>query len=88
MKQSALKFVNRILLVLLLGVVIGLAGYKITEGGTWASLHQYAGILFAIVGILHLAYSWGWVRANFLKKKKAVAPSHKTGKQQGKKHHK
>ena len=71
MKQSILKFLNPILFIFFIVTAVALALYKVTGGHeTYREIHQFAGIMFMIVGILHLFYNWGWVRTNFLKKKK------------------
>lgn len=71
MKQSILKFLNPILLIFFIVTVVAMALYRLTGGSeTFGEIHEFAGIMFIIVGILHLFYNWGWVRTNFLKKKK------------------
>ncbi len=71
MKNKALKFLNPILLLMFLVTMVAMVLYKIGPGSeTLGDIHQFAGILFAIVGLLHLYYNWGWVRSNILNKKK------------------
>ncbi|HOZ01396.1 MAG TPA: DUF4405 domain-containing protein [Candidatus Syntrophosphaera sp.] len=70
MKNNALKFINPILLLLFLIAVIAMAIYKIDQGDAWAEIHEFAGILFFCVGLIHLYYNWGWVRTNIFKQKK------------------
>ncbi len=72
MKPQTLRILNPILLLLVLLVVTGLAGYKTTELDLWRELHEISGILFLIGGFLHLILNWGWVRASYLKKKKSA----------------
>lgn len=71
MKQSILKFLNPILFIFFTITAVAMVLYKMTGGSeTFGEIHEFAGIMFFLTGILHLYYNWGWVRANFLKKKK------------------
>lgn len=71
MKTKALKFINPILFVLFLVALVAMLVYKAGPGHeTLAEIHEFAGILFFIVGLLHLYYNWGWVRSNILKRNK------------------
>jgi len=76
MKNKALKFINPILFILFLVALIAMVLYKFGPEGVRNSegvgeLHEWAGILFFFVGVLHLIYNWGWVRMNIFGKKKA-----------------
>ncbi|MBW6514119.1 MAG: hypothetical protein K0B87_05125 [Candidatus Syntrophosphaera sp.] len=71
MKNTALKFLNPILLLLFIIAAVAMLIYRLGGGSElMGQIHAWAGILFFIVGILHLFYNWSWVRANILKKKK------------------
>jgi protein-S-isoprenylcysteine O-methyltransferase Ste14 len=69
MKNKSLKFLNPILFVLLLLIVIGLIGYKATDLDAWGKVHEICGIMFFILGIVHIYLNWNWVKANLIKKK-------------------
>jgi len=34
----------------------------------WFGLHQYNGLVFIFLALLHLMLNWSWVKANFFKK--------------------
>lgn len=75
MKNTALKFINPILFILLLTTFIAMMLYKFGPESMRGSedlgvIHTWAGMLFFIVGIIHLIYNWSWVRANILGKRK------------------
>jgi len=77
MKNTALKFINPILAVLFLAVIITVGLYKfgpsaIKGSETLAELHEFAGILFFCVALIHLYFNWAWIKLNILgiKKKK------------------
>jgi hypothetical protein len=67
-RASVLKRVNPILGILLInqivtGLLRGALSYKVYE-----VMHERAGIVFAIVALLHVALNWNWIRANFFRK--------------------
>ena len=75
MKNTALKFINPILFILLLATFISMMLYKFGPESMRGSedlgvIHTWAGTLFFIVGIIHLIYNWAWVRMNILGKRK------------------
>ncbi len=71
MKVKALKIINPILLVLFLMTLISMLFYTLgSESYAMWHIHRWSGIVFFILGLIHLLFNWGWVRANFLKKKK------------------
>jgi len=66
-KQTALKIVNPLLVVLLLNqATTGLLHEKLPRE-TFELLHS-GGWLLVLVSILHLALNWNWVKAAFLRR--------------------
>jgi tellurite resistance protein TehA-like permease len=75
MKNTALKFINPILFMLVLTTFIAMLlskfGPESMRGSEDLSvIHTWAGTLFFIVGTIHLIYNWGWVRTNIIGKRK------------------
>ena len=67
-RNSALKILNPILVVLLANqIVVGLL-HKSLPHEAFEILHQGGGILFASVALVHVILNWNWVRANFIKR--------------------
>lgn len=74
MKNTALKFINSILALLLVLVVLFVTLYKFGPSAmrgseTLGELHEFAGALFVFVGLIHIYYNWAWIRMNILGKK-------------------
>jgi cytochrome b len=71
MKNTALKFLNPILLILLIIAFVSMLLYRFGGGSEkMGQTHAWAGLFFFFVGILHLICNWGWVRANIFKRRK------------------
>ena len=72
-KGTWLKAVNLILLASFLlqactSVILLLsAGSEIIE-----KIHKYNGAFFILMIFTHIAFNWGWVKANFFKREKKV----------------
>ncbi|MDZ4182066.1 MAG: DUF4405 domain-containing protein [Candidatus Cloacimonadaceae bacterium] len=69
MKNSALKFINPVLFTLFIITMVSMLLYRYgPESMRWSetlgNIHQYAGALFFLCGIIHLFFNWGWVRMN------------------------
>ena len=71
MNPKILKILNPILLLTVIFTLVGVVGYNITELEPWRQLHFISGALFFLAAILHLILNWGWVKASYLKRKKA-----------------
>lgn len=71
MNHKILKILNPILFLTVIFTLLGLLGYKTTETDLWYKLHIISGTLFFLAAILHLILNWGWVKASYLKRKKA-----------------
>lgn len=79
MKNNALKFINPILATLLLLALICISLYEIGPQGIRGTevikeLHAACGILFFLVGLIHLYLNWAWVRINIFGIKKHNHP--------------
>ncbi|MDD4310740.1 MAG: hypothetical protein PHO32_10190 [Candidatus Cloacimonetes bacterium] len=74
MKNTALKFINPILAILVLLTFIFVVLYKFGPlawrgSETLAQLHAFSGSIFFFVALIHLYYNWGWVKVNIFGKK-------------------
>ncbi len=74
MKNTALKFINPVLALFFLLTMISMVLYKFGPSSwrgseTLGEVHEFAGIIFFIVALIHLYYNWSWVRTNILGKK-------------------
>lgn len=74
MKNTALKIINPFLLLLVLSQLLtGIFADKM-PGNSFQIVHGGGGLLIVALVITHLALNWGWVRNQYLpKKKKGVA---------------
>lgn len=75
MKNRILKFINPVLFTLFALTLISMVLYKfgpasMRYGEGIGKLHEWSGMLFFFVGILHLFYNWSWVRPNIFGIKK------------------
>lgn len=75
MKNKALKFINPILFILLLTVFVSMLLYKLGPdhlkySESMSELHTFAGVLFFIVGIIHIYLNWSWIKSNLIGKSK------------------
>ena len=74
-KQKALKVVNIFLVLAFLITAISLVFYKIIPSAIQGEeflyeMHEMAGTIFIIVGLIHLILNFGWIKAMYFKKKK------------------
>ena len=74
-KQKALKVVNIFLVLAFLITSISLVFYKIIPSAIQGEeflyeMHEMAGTIFIIVGLIHLILNFGWIKAMYFKKKK------------------
>lgn len=79
MKNSALKFINPILAILLLLALIFISLYAIGPQGLRGNeiikeFHAGCGILIFLLGLIHLYLNWSWVRVNIFGIKKQNHP--------------
>jgi len=80
MKNNFLKFINPVLAILFVLTIIAVGLYKYGPAAIRGSeaigeLHEFAGILFFLVALLHIYFNWGWIKTNIFGIKK-----HKKGK--------
>jgi hypothetical protein len=71
-KQAILRVLNPLLFISLsVQAVTGLVMFfdlKVPHLKMFYELHQYNGLLFAVLAVTHLALNWGWVKASYFKK--------------------
>ena len=72
-KFGALRIVNTILffsfiLQVITSIIIVLR-IRIPHTQLVFEIHEYNGLLMIIVAAMHIALNWGWIKANFFKKK-------------------
>lgn len=75
MKTNFLKFINPVLAILFILTILAVGLYKFGPSAIQGSealgeLHEFCGILFFLVALLHLYFNWGWVKANIFGIKK------------------
>ncbi len=72
-KMSALRVVNTVLLFsFVLQVITGLIIFfrvRFPNNGLVFEIHEYNGLFLIIVAAMHIALNWGWIKANFFKKR-------------------
>jgi hypothetical protein len=72
-KITALKIVNSLIAILFITqAVTGIARSLLPDIA--GEIHQYAGYLFSVSAIAHVALNWNWIRATFLKKSQGKRP--------------
>jgi len=74
-KQKTLKIVNIFLVLAFLITALSLVFYKMIPSAIHGEeflgdIHQLAGTIFIIVGLVHLILNFGWIRSIYFKKKK------------------
>jgi len=72
-KAVALRIVNMALLFsftiqAVTGIIMSL-GIKTHHARLIFEIHEHNGLLMIIIVAMHIALNWGWIRANFLKKR-------------------
>lgn len=68
-RVRALKVVNVLLLVLLLGQALSGFGRQALSYEAFEILHEGGGIALVVCSAVHLLLNWNWIRASFLKRK-------------------
>ncbi len=71
MRQSVLKIINPILMLILLIQFVAVSslssgvgeGHEL--GKTIFLVHKFNGMAFVVVGITHLIFNWNWVKMQF-----------------------
>jgi len=66
MKRLLLKVTNAILAVLFINQVVTGLSHGILSHEAYEILHEWAGILLAAFGFLHVLLNWSWIKANYL----------------------
>ena len=74
-KQKMLKFLNIFLIISFVITALSLIFYKFIpseiQGSEFLSeMHEIAGMVMIILGILHFILNFNWVKAVYFKKKK------------------
>ena len=67
-KNKVLKVVNLVLLVLIINQMVGAFLYWSISPTLFEWGHKQAGILLAVVIVIHLILNWSWVKTNYFKK--------------------
>ncbi len=75
MKNNYLKFLNPILALLFILTLVAVGLYKFGPASLRGSeameeFHQFCGIIFFLVALLHVYFNWTWVKTNILGIKK------------------
>lgn len=68
MKRLLLKVTNAILAVLFINQVVTGLVHGMLSHEAYEILHERAGILLAVFGVLHVLLNWSWIKANYLPK--------------------
>lgn len=74
-KQKALKVVNIFLVLAFLITALSLIFYKMIPSAIQGEeylyeMHELAGTIFIIVGLIHLILNFSWIKSMYFKKKK------------------
>ena len=75
-KNTVLKVVNPVLVVLILNQPFSGFLYSLTDWDAFETMHVGGGILLLMFAAIHLILNWKWVQVNFLnnaKKKEGKA---------------
>jgi len=71
-KQSALKVVNPLMGVLLLNQFLTGTFHLDLSDYMFTFVHEWSGYVLFCLGIVHLALNWGWVKAQFLQRRRSA----------------
>ncbi|MDP8211405.1 MAG: hypothetical protein RAO94_07455 [Candidatus Stygibacter australis] len=74
-KIKALKVVNIFMVLAFLVTALSLVFYKMIPSAIQGEeflyeMHELAGTIFILVGIIHLILNFGWIKSMYFKKKK------------------
>lgn len=69
-KTKTMKIVNVVLLILIINQLAGAQIYPKISPALFKWGHKRAAILLTAFIFIHLLTNWGWIKANFLKRKK------------------
>jgi uncharacterized membrane-anchored protein len=69
-KQKILKWLNLALFLLLIVQMLSGVAALFGLGSSSLALHIYAGLAMFVIILAHLWLNWGWVKLNFLARKK------------------
>lgn len=65
--MKALKWINIILLVLILWMAGTGLGHDFIEHELFETIHPAGGILLIVFVLTHLVLNWGWIKASYFK---------------------
>lgn len=71
-KNSLLKIVNPIMGLLFIAQILSGLFHRYIPHELFELVHEKGGVLLALLVVIHVALNWGWIRANFLKRKQRV----------------
>ena len=73
-RQTALKILNPILLVLLINMILTGALHDVMPLQLFGVMHEGGGGLLSFGVLIHIILNWNWIKANYWpKKSKSVA---------------
>jgi hypothetical protein len=70
-KQTALKVVNPLLMLLVINQVLAGTFHLYLSNRAFTILHKWGGFLFAALCIVHVVLNWSWIKAQFLQPKRS-----------------
>lgn len=70
-KQTALKIVNPILGLLIINQALTGIFHLYLSNRAFTILHEWGGYVLVTVVIVHVVLNWGWVKAQFLQRRKS-----------------
>ena len=73
-RNSVLKIVNPILVVLLVNQVFSGRFGRALPHEAFVVLHKAGGFVLAVAVVAHVALNWAWVRNNFFRRARGAKP--------------
>ena len=70
-KQTALKIVNPLLGLLIINQALTGIFHLYLSNRAFTILHEWGGYVLVTMVIVHVVLNWGWVRAQFLRRRKS-----------------
>lgn len=69
-KLKLLKIINPVLGISLILQALAITAMILEIAPRWLfKMHKFNGVIFIIIAIFHVTLNWGWIKANFMKKK-------------------
>lgn len=67
-KASVLRWVNLLLVLLFITQASSGIGHEALSHEVFEKVHGGGGLLFIVLGLIHLILNWGWVKTQLFKK--------------------